>query len=308
MSIGKLTKVPLRELWRHEERGFSEWLADHLEVLSEAIGIRLSEASREVAAGSFQVDLVVEDDGGDRVIVENQLESTNHDHLGKVITYLTNLDAKTAIWIAKDPRPEHIKAIAWLNETSPDDTSFFLVRLEAYRIGTSEPAPLFTVMVGPSPEARGFGRQKKDFAERHVLRLKFWEELLDRARKKGLNLHSGRSPTKDSWISAGAGRTGISFTYVIWSNDDSAVEVYIDTGDKEENKSIFDSLFAKRDEIEATFGNQLEWERLNDRRACLIRYTIRTGGLRAGEAQWPEIQDKMVGAMEKLAKAMKGRL
>lgn len=196
------------------------------------------------------MDLVAEDDASNRVIIENQLEATDHDHLGKLLTYLTNLDAKTAIWITKVPRPEHVKAVAWLNETTPDDVSFYLVRLDAFKIGDSDPAPLFTTIVGPSPEAKGFGQQKKDLAERHVLRLKFWETLLARAKQKGLMLHAARSPTKDSWISAGAGRSGVTFNYVVWMEDETAVELYIDTGEKEENKKIFDTLASVKETIE----------------------------------------------------------
>lgn len=137
-NIGKMERVALRELWKHEERGFSAWLETNLEMLSDAIGVTLSDPQRERLAGNFQVDLVAEDENGDRVIVENQLEATDHDHLGKLLTYLTNLDAKAAIWITSAPRPEHIRAIQWLNETTPDDIAFYLVRLAAYRISGSD--------------------------------------------------------------------------------------------------------------------------------------------------------------------------
>ena len=132
MAIGKLEKVGLRELWKHEERGFSAWLLENLDALSDALGFPLSEPQREVKVGAFEVDLVAEDGKANRVVIENQLEATDHDHLGKILTYVTNLEAKTAVWITKAPRPEHVKAVAWLNETTPDDISFFLVRLDAY--------------------------------------------------------------------------------------------------------------------------------------------------------------------------------
>ncbi len=304
-TIGKLEPVSVRELWAHEERGFSAWLETNLDTLSEAVGVTLSDPQRELLAGNFQVDLVAEDENGDRVIVENQLEATNHDHLGKLITYITNLDAKAAIWITTAPRPEHIRAIQWLNETTPDDIAFFLVRLAAYRIAGSAPAPLFTVIVGPSAESKDFGKQKKELAERHVLRLKFWEQLLQRAKEKGVLLHAQRSPSKDSWISAGAGiRSGVSFTYVVWMTEDSAVEIYIDTGDKDENKRIFDGLHGKKSEIELAFGAPLSWERLDEKRGSRVRSTIRNGGL-VDEDKWPLMQDTMIAAMDRLAKAVK---
>lgn len=307
-NIGKLEAVSLRELWKHEERGFSAWLERNLDALSQAIGVSLSEPQRELPAGSFQVDLVAEDENNDRVIIENQLEPANHEHLGKLLTYLTNIDAKTAIWISSAPRPEHIRAIQWLNETTSDDIAFFLVRLAAYRIGSSEPAPLFTVIVGPSAESKSVGKQKKELAERHVLRLDFWAQLLSLARQKGVLIHAQRTPTKDNWISAGAGvRSGVSFNYVIFMADGAAVELYIDTGDKDENKAIFDTLYAKKAEIEKAFGDSLSWERLDEKRASRIRSVLRQGGL-LDKAKWPAIQEAMVNAMDRLAKALRPHL
>lgn len=224
------------------------------------------------------------------------------------MTYLTNIDAKTAIWISSAPRPEHIRTIQWLNETTPEDIAFYLVCLAAYRIGNSEPAPLFTVIVGPSAESKDFGREKKELAERHVLRLKFWEQLLSLARQKGVLIHAQRTPTKDNWISAGAGyRSGVSFTYLIFMTDGGAVELYIDTGDKDENKTIFDTLYGQKAEIEKAFGNSLSWERLDEKRASRIRYAVKGGGL-VDEANWPAIQDAMVNAMDRLAKALRPHL
>src|SRR5690625_2679253 len=121
------------------------------------------------------------------VIIENQLEKSNHDHLGKLITYLSAVGADCAIWIVSEPRSEHVKAVAWLNEST--STDFYLIKIEAIKIGDSLPAPLFTVIVGPSEEAREVGEAKKEMKERHVLRKQFWTTLLERARDK-TTLHS----------------------------------------------------------------------------------------------------------------------
>lgn len=305
MSIGKLEGVPLRELWKHEERGFSAWLEGNIETLSEALDISLSAVERERTAGAFQVDLLAEDGDGNLVIIENQLETTDHDHLGKVLTYLTNLEAKTAIWVTAKPRPEHIRAVAWLNEATPADTAFYLVRLAAYRIGSSDPAPLFTVIVAPSAEAKDIGRQKKDLAERHILRLKFWEQLLARAKEKRVTLHASISPSKENWISTGAGKTGLGFNYVVWLEEKTAVELYIDTGDRDHNKRIFDSFHSKSAKIEADFGAGLLWERLDDRRASRVRFLMRKGGLKADETNWRSIQDAMIDAMDRFSRALR---
>ncbi len=116
--IGKIERVPLRDIWKHEAYDFTSWLQDNIDVLNDALGLSLSNPEREQTAGSFNVDLVAEDENGNPVIIENQLEKSDHNHLGKLITYLTAIGAKTAIWIVADPRPEHVSAISWLNESS----------------------------------------------------------------------------------------------------------------------------------------------------------------------------------------------
>lgn len=302
MSIGKLEKVPLREIWPNEANDFTAWLADNLDFLSEAIGLDLSLVEREAAAGPFSADILAEDSSGNPVVIENQLERTDHDHLGKLVTYLSNLNAKAAIWISSDPRPEHETAIHWLNESLPADVALYLVKVEAYRIADSPPAPLLTVVAGPSPESKQIGEQKKELAQRHVLRLEFWRQLLERARQR-ISLHARVSPSKESWVSAGAGISGLGFNYVI-RMEDAQVELYIDRGDAEENKKIFDLLFARKEQIEGAFGAPLDWQRLDDRRASRIRYVLANGGLRDRD-RWPEIQDAMIDAMVAFAKALR---
>lgn len=117
-NIAKLERLPLREVWKHEAYDFTKWLEENIDVLNTALNLNLVNVDREQAAGAFSIDLVAEDDGGGIVIIENQLEKSNHDHLGKLITYLTGMSAKVAIWIVSNPRPEHVTAVAWLNESS----------------------------------------------------------------------------------------------------------------------------------------------------------------------------------------------
>lgn len=305
MPISKLEKVPLRTIWHDEARDFTAWLADNLEFLSEALGLSLSLVEREAAAGPFAADILAEDASGNLVIIENQLARTDHDHLGKLIVYLSNLEAKTAIWITSDPRPEHEAAIHWLNETLPADIALYLVKLEAYRIGDSPPAPLLTIVAGPSPEAKQIGGQKKELAQRHMLRLEFWGQLLERAKER-TGLHARISPSKDNFISAGAGKSGLTFAYVIRMGD-AQVELYIDQVDAEANKRIFDQLFANKEQIEAAFGGPLEWQRLNDRRACRICHRLTLGGL-ADRDRWPDIQEAMIDSMVRLEQALKPQI
>lgn len=194
LHISKLTRVPLREVWAREARDFTHWLAKNLNYL-ENCGLSLSLVKTEATTGDFAVDILAEDQDGNLVVIENQLERTDHDHLGKLITYMANHEAKTAIWITSQPRPEHEKAVHWLNETLPADTAFYLIKVEAFRIDTSPPAPFFTVIAGPSLESRQIGAQRKELAERHILQLEFWEQLLERARPQSM-LFANIAPSK----------------------------------------------------------------------------------------------------------------
>ena len=116
--IGKIETVPLRDIWKHEANNFTKWLQNNIDILSEVIKILLTNVEREQSTGNFYVDLTAENNSGNTVIIENQLEKSDHDHLGKIITYLSSMDATTAIWIVSDPRPEHVSAINWLNEST----------------------------------------------------------------------------------------------------------------------------------------------------------------------------------------------
>lgn len=305
MNISRLQKVALREIWKHEARSFTIWLADNLDFLSETLGYQLTLDQREMAAGAFSADIRAEDPQGNYVIIENQLEKTNHDHLGKLITYMSNLEAKTAIWITSEPRPEHETAVRWLNETLPADTAFYLIKIEAYKIGDSDPAPRFTIVSGPSLETKQIGAQKKELAERHVQRLEFWKQLLELSKTK-TSVFSNISPGKKSWVSASAGRRGFIFAYVI-NMDSSFVELYIDTGNGEENKQYFDKLLSHKEKIENAFGKKLDWQRLDERQASRIRHIATDNGL-LDINNWSSIQKNAVDAMTKLVNALKDEI
>jgi len=300
--IGKIKRVAFREVWKHEAVDFTQWLQNNIDVLNEVLDINLSNPEREQSAGSFNVDLVAEDDSGDPVIIENQLEKSDHNHLGKIITYLVAIGAKTAIWIVADPRPEHVSSINWLNESSSAD--FYLLKIDAIKIGDSPPAPLITVIVGPSEETEEVGKTKQEMAERYYIREKFWTELLEKSKTK-TKLHSNISPSKHSWIGTGAGIYGLAFNYIVRKNS-ADVELYIDRGKDniENNKSIFNQLYEHKNMIEEKFGESLDWQKLEGKRACRIKKQITIGGYR-DEDKWTEIQELMIDNMIKLEQSMR---
>ena len=301
--IGKIQRVPLREVWRHEALDFTKWLQDNIDVLNDVLDLSLSSPEREQPAGDFNVDLVADDDAGNVIIIENQLEKSNHDHLGKLITYLVAIGAKAAIWIVAEPRPEHINAITWLNETSA--AAFYLLKIEGVKIENSPPAPLLTLIVGPSEESRGIGVAKKDLAERYSIRQRFWADLLDIAKEK-TKLHTTISPGQHGWIGTGAGRRGLAFNYVVRQHD-ADVELYIDRGQEseDENQRIFDALASSKDEIESVFGGNLDWQRLEGKRACRIKLLIDVGGYRDDPTKWSEPHEAMIDAMIRLEKSLR---
>ncbi len=292
-SIGRLERVPLREVWKHEAHDFTVWLQHNVDVVNDITGLDLTSIEREQAAGAFSIDLVAEDGGGGKVIIENQLEKSNHDHLGKLITYLSAMNARAAIWIVSEPRPEHVAAMSWLNDSSSAD--FYLLKIEAVRIGTSPPAPLLSVIVKPSEDKPSISGANQEFAERHTLRTTWWKTLLTNPMAKR---HAHLTPKPTLYFEARWGAPGLRLTYVI-SQTENGVELFIGRGNAEENLSVFDVLLAQRGAIEAAFGGALIWDRMEGKNGCRVRAWFQ-GGYRAPESQWAAIQDRQVDAMRRL--------
>lgn len=299
--IGKIAKVPLREIWKHEAHDFTTWLEENIEVLRDQFEFELQNIRREHTTGNFNVDLVAEDEDGHVVVIENQLEKSNHDHLGKVLTYLAAVDAHRAIWIVSEARQEHIKAMTWLNESGLAE--FYLLKVEGIRIDDSKPAPLFTTIVKPSEEVREAGETKKEYAERHYARKNFWTFLLEQAKTK-TKLHAKISPGIYNWIGAGSGFAGITYNYSI-AKQDGKIELYIDydKNDGKDNKRIFDLLLQRKDVIEQAFGETLLWERLDNKRASRITKLYSSGGY-ADEDNWPVVAGEMTDGMVRLERAL----
>lgn len=297
--IGKIEKVALREIWKHEALDFTTWLTNNLDVLDSVLDFKLTNPNREHGTGNFSVDIVAEDDSGNIVVIENQLEKSNHDHLGKIITYLASVGATKAIWIVSEPRQEHIKAVSWLNES--ELAEFYLFKIEGIKIGGSVPAPLLTMIVGPSEEVREAAETKKQYGERDFEKKEFWKLLLDKAKSK-TKLHANISPSMYNWIGTSSGVNGINYNYSI-SQHETKVELYIDhdrnTG--ELNKQMFEFLKNNKVEIESAFGDSLEWDEIPGKRACRVAKIFHGGGYRDKD-KWDTVTDNMINGMIKLEK------
>ncbi|MBY6200535.1 DUF4268 domain-containing protein [Maritalea mobilis] len=185
IEFGRLSDLPLREAWKHEAHDFTPWLAENIDHLSEAIGIPLELTGTEVAVESFSADILARNPMDDSVVlIENQLETTDHTHLGQIMTYLAGLEAQTVVWIAPAFREPHLSAIRWLNEHTADGFSFFAVKARVVRIGDSPFAPIFEVVEKPDGWSRALTatrRQATTAGDQHTeTRTAFWTRYLER--------------------------------------------------------------------------------------------------------------------------------
>ncbi|SDI57321.1 protein of unknown function [Pseudobutyrivibrio sp. 49] len=274
MKLGKLQEVDIRKLWSHEQYDFSEWLSkpENLEQLNEIIGLTLSEVEKEVYVGAYRCDLVgVDETTGDKVIIENQLEASNHDHLGKIITYASGLDAKVVVWIVKEAREEHRSAIEWLNNNTSDKLNFFLIEIHAYQIGDSLCAPKFEIVEKPNGFIKnakgqsGSGEYNKGQSEKIEFWTRFNEILIERG--KPFNV---RKPTTDHWYDIAIGTSDAHVSLTIVNREHAVgVELYIP-----DNKELFEKLYLQKEEIDEKLGLHPDWQRLDGKKAARILYRM----------------------------------
>lgn len=273
MKIGKLQSVDVRELWKHEQYDFSAWLAkpENIEYLNEILGLTLIDVEKEVFVGSYRCDLIARDEtSGTKVIIENQLEASNHDHLGKIITYASGLNAPIIVWIVKEARAEHRSAIEWLNNNTIEGIGFFLIELHAYRIGDSIPAPMFEIIEKPNDfiKSNKSNLSKGDNAT-EANRFEFWNEFNSVLIAKGKPFNVRKAST-DHWYDVALGTSDAHIAIDLINKENKVVlEVYIS-----DNKTLFDTLYAHKSEIEDTLSMTFCWDRLDGKKASRIKHDI----------------------------------
>lgn len=268
-NLGKLEPVELREIWDDEARSFTPWLArsENIQILSDTLDIELELDRTEVFVGSFRADIVCKSTDDSTVIIENQLEKTNHGHLGKLITYASGLNAKYVIWICSIALEEHRRAIDWLNETTIG-TNYYLLEIKLWRIGNSPPAPQFTILSRKNPwaEAVSVITQPDNLSDTRKLHLEYWTALRDymTERKTFLRL---RTPRPSHWYSMAIGRSRFSLA-LIRNNNETKIgcELYIRGS---EAKDAFALLEKQKTELEQILG-KLDWQELPEGQDCRI--------------------------------------
>ena len=210
--LSTLQRVPLREAWKHEANDFTPWLAEseNLNMLADVLHLgSLELVATEHWVGDFKLDILCTN-GDDQVIIENQLEKTNHSHLGQIITYAAGIGAKKVIWVAESFRPEHVAALEFLNQNTTDDLSFFAVELELWRIGDSPFAPKFEVVARPNDWVKS-GREQARVAVTSTPTkqrlLKFWTALTTYLASHAPNIRP-QKPQPQHWLNNSIGRSG----------------------------------------------------------------------------------------------------
>ena len=297
VELAKIEQVDLREAWSNEAANFTPWLEVNMDQLGDALGIELEVQQREASVGTFSLDLLARDVGNNRpVIVENQLEPTDHSHLGQLLTYAAGYDASAIVWIAKEFRDEHRAALDFLNGRTGEDTEFFGVVVELWKIENSRPAPHFMVVSAPNDWQKGTKSQTAPRFERGERYRDFFQPLMDKLREDDQfsRARRVRRALAQSWCSFSTGHGGgLIYSASFYRGGNARVEVYFDGGDKEWNKQLFDQLAERKGEIESQIAGDFEWESLDEKIACRIS-TVRPGSIDDNEETLEEIREWMI--------------
>lgn len=275
-TLGRLESVSLREIWNTEATDFTPWLADpeNIELLGNTLGLDLAIEAQEKMVGPFRADILCKDIGTDTwVLIENQLERTDHRHLGQLLTYAAGLQAVTVVWVAANFTDEHRATLDWLNKITDENFRFFGLEVELWRIGDSSAAPKFNIVSKPNNWSKSVAqatREISDFELSEAKRLskEYWTALHLVLDNKGGPVAGNRKPRPQAWMSYPVGRGGFNLAATITRRIGRiSAQLYI-SGTKA--KAFFRLLEEQKDDIEQEFGEPLEWEFLPQGQDCRI--------------------------------------
>ena len=269
-EFGSKKGLDLRDIWKDEARNFTPWLADNLKYLSDELGAELECQVTEANVGGFSLDILAKDLGTNKnVIIENQLTPTDHDHLGKLITYASGYNAYIAVWIAESFREEHRQALDWLNQRTDIDTQFFGVVPEVFQIDDSKPTVQFNLIVFPNDWQKEHENPSEQPSEKRKKYKEFFQRIIDELRTKH-HFTNARKGQYQNWYSFSSGYPGLGYNISFATGNRIRVELYFGSGKRDFNKNVFDFLMEDKEEIEKILGYELSWERLDDKMACRI--------------------------------------
>tara|TARA_B100001123_G_C15129187_1_gene954593 strand:+ start:131 stop:1081 length:951 start_codon:yes stop_codon:yes gene_type:complete len=265
-NIGKITKIPIRDEFPHEAHNFTPWLKENLHYIEEKLHLSFGDVNNiltEVPVGPYFCDVLAETIDGKKVVIENQFQRADHDHLGKMLTYAAGLNADMLIWIAEEFRDEEIATLNWLNRISPDDTPvFFALEMELIKIGNSEPALNVNIVVKPDEWTKKVQKAKitKQANMKAEIYFEFWSNFIEYFSRKRNELKT-RTPPKARYINIPSQTKGFEFTILFEGGKIPAIQLWIGKNSKEENEIIYNKLKKHQEKLESTLSN-LIW--IND--------------------------------------------
>ncbi len=258
--LGKIEQVDLRQIWKHEATDFTNWLAEpkNFQTLADKVSLDMQVIKTEANVGSFSADILAEESNtGKKIIIENQLEVTNHDHLGKLITYASGLEASYIIWIFKEIREEHRRAIDWLNEITDEGLNVFAIKMEVWKIGDSAPAPVFNIVCSPNGWQKAYRKSNsssQNLTNTNLVQLDFWQGFSE-------YLTNHKSPFKvrkaqpQHWYDVSIGTSQAYISFIISLKDGYVQsDLYI-----KDNQDLYNTLLDNKEEIENKTGFKLDW-------------------------------------------------
>ena len=309
-TLGTLEKVELREVWESENEDFTPWLAreENINKLGQKIGLDLEVEAQEKRVGKFRADILCKDINTDNwVLIENQLEKTNHGHLGQLLTYATGLDAVTIVWVAATFNEEHKATLDWLNKITDENYNFFGLEIELYKIEDSKIAPKFNLVCQPDNWSQSISREAKrieqgEVSETKLKQYKFWTEL-------GKELQAADTPLKlqkvypQHWTNIAVGKTGVHLGATFNTQQERvSAQLYII-----KNKNWFKELESQKDIIEKELGEKLSWQLLPEKAASRIAL-YRSNSDIENTDDWKDMLKWLVLKLEKLRIVFSPRL
>lgn len=300
LVLGRLTTVTPREVWPHEALDFTPWLLKNVDVLSELLGMDLVLDAAEHAVGSFSLDLIGRDEStGGIVIVENQLEVSDHTHLGQILTYAAGTDPTTVVWIASRFRQEHRAALDWLNSRTDEGTRFFGVEIGVVRIGQSDPAPAFRLVAQPNDwEKTVRATTAPEPSAKQLLYTQFWTAWMDKLAAERPHWSRAMKAPNFSYFDMPTGLSGCCY-YAYFTKKGLSSELYFESWDAERNTAAYESLLASRNQFDQAYGDGLDWQPMEGRKSTRLAEYL-TGASVANEADWGLYLDWLIDRQSRL--------
>jgi len=308
-KLGKLTKVDLRELWNGEATDFTPWLAkeNNIKILGDTIDLELEVQDQEKNVGPFRADILCKNTSSDHyVLIENQLERTDHTHLGQLLTYAAGLDAVTIIWISKSFTEEHRAALDWLNRITEEDINFFGIQVEAYKIGDSLPAPMFKIISKPNDWSKTVRRtvDSSKITPTKLLQQQYWQQLKDYIARTNSKL-TCQKPLPQAWTNMAIGRSYFHLTAFVNSRDNYiGINLVIKGSQKQK---YFNELKMKFEaEAKEKIDDGLNWRELPDAKESQVQLLNRANF--NDKDDWPNQHKWFMDNLEKFSKYFRPKI